>query len=142
MKKFARSCSAQIGQSSGAENNRRHAAAGSSRAAEFAGGNQMCGLGKPGPHLEYVQAMFDCENPRRSGNLAGESFAAVLENHPRYPNLRIGRDRALFERCDDIVADRAGGLREILLGLGFDDDGIAIYRAAALKAFRAAIPIN
>ena len=84
--------------------------------------------------------MFDCENPGRSGNLAGESFAATLENHPRYPALRSGRDRALFERCDEIVANHIDSLAGILHGLDFDESGVEIYRAAALTAFRAACP--
>jgi hypothetical protein len=142
MKNFARcSCiiAAQIGQSSGAENNGRHAAAASYRAAGIASGNEISGPGRPGPdHLEIIQAMHDCENPKSAGNLAGESYAAVLENHPRYPSLRRGRDRALFERLDDVVSRHID--RRLLLGFGFDEIGIVIYRAAALTAFRAARP--
>jgi hypothetical protein len=84
--------------------------------------------------------LFDSRSPELSGSLAGESFAAVLENHPRYPALRSGRHRALLDRCDDIVANHTAGLTKLLLGLGFDEVGIAIYRCAALTAFRAARP--
>jgi hypothetical protein len=83
---------------------------------------------------------FDAENPVRSGNLAGESFASTVENHPTYPLLRIGRDAALFEKIDDIVADHIDRIADLLSGLGFDEYGIEIYRAAALKAVRAAYP--
>jgi len=82
----------------------------------------------------------DSENPGRSGNLAGESFASTVENHPTYPLLRIGRDAALFEKIDDIVADHIDRIADLLSGLGFDKYGIKIYRAAALKAVRAAYP--
>jgi hypothetical protein len=84
--------------------------------------------------------MFDSRSPELSGSLAGESFAAILENHPRYPALRSGRHRTLLERCDDIVANHTGGLTKLLLGLGFDEAGIVVYRDAALTAFRAARP--
>jgi hypothetical protein len=99
----------------------------------------LCGPGsRPGPHLRHIQAMFDSENPGRSGNMAGESFAATLETNPRYPALRSGRHRALFKRLDDIVANHID--RRLMLGLGFDEIGIVTYRAAALTAFRAARP--
>lgn len=138
MRSFARS-SAQTDQSRRVrEKNSDSAAEDSYLAAGFDGGN-LCGPGyRPGPHLQDVQAMFDCENPGLSGNLAGESFAATLENNPRYPALRSGRHRALFERLDDIVANHID--RRLMLGLGFDEIGIVIYRAAALTAFRAARP--
>jgi hypothetical protein len=135
--------SAQTGKSVSAGNNPDKAVAVSSRATGFDGGNLISGPGRPGPdrrRLEYIQAMFDCENPGRSGNLAGESFAAVLESHPRYQKLRSSRHRALFERLDDIVANHID--RRIMLGLGFDEIGVAIYRNAALTAFRAARPTN
>lgn len=80
MKNFARvSCSsARTDQSQRVGNNSDKAAATSYRAAGFESGN-LCGPGsRPGPHLRDVQAMFDSENPGRSGNLAGESFAATL----------------------------------------------------------------
>jgi hypothetical protein len=82
--------------------------------------------------------MFDSRSPEQSGSLAGESFAATLENHSRYPALRSSRHRALFERLDDIVANHID--RRLMLGLGFDEIGIVIYRDAALTAFRAARP--
>jgi hypothetical protein len=144
VKNFARvfcSIAAQTGKSASAGNNPDKAAADSYCAAGFDGGNLKCGSGRrPGPHLQDIQAMFDCENPGRSGNLAGESFAATLENHPRYPALRSGRHRALLERCADIVAHHVDSITGILHGLGFNDAGIVIYRSAALSAFRAARP--
>jgi len=137
---FARVCSsARTGQSRRVrEKNSDSAAAVSSRAADFECGNLRSGPGRLGPDLEIIQAMFDCDRPGRSGGLAGESFAATLENHERYTSLRSGRHRALFERLDDIVANSID--RRIMLGLGFDEIGIAVYRAAALTAFRAARP--
>jgi hypothetical protein len=84
--------------------------------------------------------MFDSRSPGLSGSLAGESFAAALESHPRYPKLRNGRHRALFELLDNIVANHID--RRLMLGLGFDEIGIVIYRAATLTAFRAARPSN
>jgi hypothetical protein len=86
--------------------------------------------------------MFDSRTPDRSGSLAGESFASALENHPRYPALRRRRHRAVFELLDDLVADHLSRIAPHLRGLGFDDSGIKIYRAATLTAFRAAFPVN
>jgi hypothetical protein len=140
MKTFARfSCfSAQTGKSASAGNNPDRAVAASFRATGFDGGNLTCRPGQPGRHLEIIQAMFDSENPGRAGNLAGESFAATLENHPRYPALRSGRHRALLKRCDDIVANHID--MKLFHALGFDEVGVEIYRAASLAAFRAARP--
>jgi hypothetical protein len=84
--------------------------------------------------------MFDSRTPGQSGSLAGESFAATVETHPRYPTLRSGRHRALFELLDDIVADHLSRIAPHLRGLGFDESGIVNYRAAALSTFRAARP--
>jgi hypothetical protein len=84
--------------------------------------------------------MFDSRSPELSGSFAGESFAATLENHSRYPALRSGRHRALFERLDDIVTDHLSRIVPHLRGLGFDESGIVNYRAAALSTFRAARP--
>jgi hypothetical protein len=87
------------------------------------------------------QAMFDCENPGRSGNLAGESYASVLENHPRYPYLRRARDAELLARLDFVVENKIKCVTALLLPpLGFDEAGIAQYRSAALSAFRAVLP--
>jgi hypothetical protein len=128
------------GQSSGAENNGRHAAAASYRAAGIESRNLISGPGQPGPDLlEYIQAMFNCATPRNSGNLAGESFASALENNPRCPALRRRRHRALFELLDDdIVADHLSHIAPHLRGL---ESGVKIYRAATLTAFRAAFPV-
>jgi hypothetical protein len=53
---------------------------------------------RPGfSRTDIAYMMFDSTCPRNSGSLAGESFAAVFENHRRYPFLRMVRDRALFE---------------------------------------------
>jgi hypothetical protein len=144
VKNFARvSClSTRTDQSQRVGNNGDKAAADSYCAAGFDGGNLTCRPGRPGRHLEIIQVMFDCENPGRSGNLAGESFAAILENHPRYPALRGARHRALFERLDGIVANHLDSIAGNLHGMGFDEAGIVIYRAAALTAFRAALPAN
>jgi hypothetical protein len=140
VKNFARVCSsARTDQSRRVrENNSDNAAAASSRAADGGTSRNGAGLFAPAPHLEYIHAMYDADNPLLSGGLAGDSFAATLENHQRYTSLRSGRHRALFERLDDIVANSID--RRIMLGLGFDEIGIAIYRAAALTAFRAARP--
>jgi hypothetical protein len=86
--------------------------------------------------------MFDSRTPGQSGSLTGESFAATVENHPRYPTLRSGRHRALFEFLDGIVGKYIDCIAPQLRGLGFDDSGIRIYRAAVLTAFRAALPAN
>ena len=87
-----------------------------------------------------ILPMFDSTAPEFAGSLAGEAFAATLESHPKYPNLRSGRHGALFEKIDDIVADHIDRIADLLSGLGFDKYGIKIYRAAALKAVRAAYP--
>ena len=139
MKNFARvSCSsARTDQSQSVGNNSDSAAAVSSRAAES--GN--CGPGRrPGPHLRDIQAMFDCCLPVTSGNLIGESFASTLENHARYPSLRKGRDADLLAIIDCLVEQRIRCIAELLPGLGFDGIGIALYRSAALSAFRAVLP--
>jgi len=73
------------------------------------------GIFAPAPHLEHIRAMFDCERlgalgPRR------RRFAAILEVHPAYPNLRSGRHRALLSRLDDIVANHLASLSGILQG--------------------------
>ena len=87
--------------------------------------------------------MFDCENPGRFGNLAGESYASVLENHERYPDLRSRRDAELLARLDRTVEQNIKRFAALLLPpLGFDEAGIAIYRSAAISAFRAALPAN
>ena len=82
--------------------------------------------------------LFDSAQPFFSGSLAGESFAATVENHPRYPGLRS--DDALFVLLDAIVANHVDSLAGILRGLGFDEVDLGIYRAAALAAFRAVRP--
>jgi hypothetical protein len=82
--------------------------------------------------------LFDSAKPFFSGSLAGESFAATVENHPRYPGLRS--DDAMFGLLDAIVADHIDSLSGILHGLGFDKVDVGIYRAAALAAFRAVRP--
>ena len=142
MKSFARSSSAQKGPVAGVPKNSNRAAEDSYLAAGFAGGNLTSGPRRLGPDLEIIPAMFDCDRPGRSGGLAGESFAATLENNPRYPALRSGRHRALFELLDDIVSNHINSIAEILQGLGFDEAGTKIYRSAALRAFRAVIPTN
>jgi hypothetical protein len=88
--------------------------------------------------VETLPMMFDCTEPWFSGNLKGESFAAIVENHPSYPRLRS--DDALFGLLDAIVAKHVASLAGILRGLGFDEVDIGIYRAAALAAFRAVRP--
>jgi hypothetical protein len=138
VKNFARCSSAQKGPVAGVPKNSDRAVAVSSRATGFESGNLKSGPGRPGPdHLEYI-VMFDCETPWFFGSLAGESFASILESHPRYPRLRRHRHRELFKILDDIVARNVS--RQMLIALGFDDVGVAAYRAAALSAFRAARP--
>jgi hypothetical protein len=142
MKGFARCSSAQKGPVAGVPKNSNRAAEDSYLAAGFAGENS-CGVGVIlTPRLREMQALFDCENPCRSGGLAGFSFATTLESHPRYPTLRRRQHRALFELLDDAVADHLSRLAPLLRGLGFDEPGITIYRAATLTAFRAAFPTN
>jgi hypothetical protein len=142
-KNFARfGPSARTGKLGSAGNNPNYAvAAFPGRATGLCG---LCGaqsrLGTASRRVADILPMFDCNAPEFAGNLAGESFASVLENHPSYPNLRSGRHRALFERLDDIVADHIDSLAGILRGLGFDEVGAAIYRSAALTAFRASRP--
>ena len=143
MKNFARvGSSAQTGQSHGAGNNGDKAVAAIPGCAIGLSGRLPCGLRRLclGPHLENINAMFDSENPVRSGGLAGASFATTLESNSRYPSLRSGRHRALFELLDDIVADHLSRIAPHLRGLGFDESGIVNYRAAALSVFRAARP--
>jgi hypothetical protein len=143
VKNFARVCSsARTDQSQSVrEKNSDNAAEISYLAAES--GN-LCGPGsRPGPHLRDIQAMFDCENPGRSGNLSGEIYASALENHPRYPSLRRARDAALLARLDRTVEQNIKRFAALLLPpLGFDEAGISQYRSAAIGAFRAALPTN
>jgi hypothetical protein len=125
----------------GVPKNSNSAAEASYLAAGFDGGN-LCGPGyRPGPHLRDIQAMFDSENPGRSGDLAGESYASVLENHPRYPDLCSVRDAKLLARLDRVVEQKIKCVG-LLQQFGFDEAGIALYHAAALSAFRAALPTN
>ena len=144
MKNFARvGSSAQTGQSHGAGNNGDRAAAAFHRAAGLCG---LCGaqsrLGTASPRIADILPMFDCNAPEFAGNLTGEAFAATVEGHPRYPALRSGRHRALFELLDDIVSNHINSIAGILQGLGFDEAGTKIYRSAALKAFSAVLPTN
>jgi hypothetical protein len=146
VKSFARRSSAQRGPVAGVPKNSNSAAEASYLAAGFESGNLNMRAGaKPGPHLGKnemtdMALMFDSSCPQVSGNLAGESFASTVENHRTYPLLQIGRDDALFEKIDDIVADHIDRIADLLSGFGFDEYGIEIYRAAALKAVRAAYP--
>jgi len=84
-------------------------------------------------------SMFDSRSPEQSGNFAGESFAATLENSPRYPTLHHVRDAALLRRVDSIVADHLYCISALLPDLGFDRAGVTVYRKAALSAFRGAL---
>jgi hypothetical protein len=86
-------------------------------------------------------SMFDADRPGRSGSLAGESYAAVLESHPRYPSLRRIRDAKLLARLDRVVEQKIKCVG-LLQQFGFDEAGIALYHAAALSAFRASLPTN
>ena len=141
MKGFAHRSSARTDKShSVREKNGDDAAAVSSRAAES--GN-LSGPGcRPGPDLRDIHSMFDCCLPVTSGNLIGESFASTLENHARYPSLRKGRDADLLAIIDCLVEQRIRRIAKLLPGLGFDGTGIVLYQAAALSAFRSALPIN
>jgi len=141
VKNFARVCSSARTDKSPSvrEKNSDNAAEVSYLAAES--GN-LCGPGRrPGPHLRDIQ-MFDCCLPVTSGNLIGESFASTLENHARYPSLRKGRDADLLAIIDCLVEQRIRRIAKLLPGLGFDGTGIVLYQAAALNAFRSALPIN
>ena len=91
--------------------------------------------------MTHIRALFDSENPSRSGNLAGESYASVMENHPRYPSLRRVRDAKLIARLDRVVEQKIKCVG-LLQRFGFDEVGIALYQRAAISAFRAALPTN
>jgi hypothetical protein len=140
MRSFARRTSARTDKShSVREKNGDNSVAVSSRVTGFDVGD-FCGPGhRSGPHL-HIEAMFDSSRPGRSGGLAGEAFAAILENHPAYPNLRRRRHRALFGRLDAIVVAHVASLAGILRGFGFDEAGARVYGAAALRAFRSVLP--
>ena len=147
MKNFARNgSSAQTANSgSGGNNPEKAMAAIPGCAIGFESGRLLCGLGQRclGPHLENIHSMLDAENPIRAGGLAGESYASVLENHPRYPSLRRARDAELLTRLDRAVEHQIRNFAALLLPpLGFDEAGILQYRSAALSAFRAALPTN
>ena len=142
MKNFARVCSSARTDKSPSvrEKNSDNAAEVSYLAAES--GN-LSGPGcRPGPDLRDIHSMFDCCLPVTSGNLIGESFASTLENHARYPSLRKGRDADLLAIVDCLVEQRIRRIAELLPGFGFDGAGIALYRSAALSAFRAVFPTN
>ena len=142
MKSFAHRTSAQTDKSRRVrEKNSDSAAAVSSRAADDGTSRNGAGLFAPAPHLEYIHAMFDSENPARSGAMTGFSLASVLENHVRYPSLRRIRDAKLLARSDRVVEQKIKCVG-LLQQFGFDEAGIAQYRSAALSAFRAALPIN
>jgi hypothetical protein len=141
VKIFARSSAWTDKSHSVREKNGDNSAAASYRVAEFESGS-LCGPGRrPGPHLRDIQAIFDSDNPSRAGSLAGESYASVLENHPRYPTLRSVRDAKLLARLDRVVEQKIKCVG-LLQQFGFDEAGIALYHAAALSAFRAALPAN
>jgi hypothetical protein len=89
-----------------------------------------------------LSSLFDSRAPELSGSLAGESFAATLENSARYPSLHQARHAALLRRVDSLVVDHLFYISALLPGLGFDGAGISAYQKAALSAFRAAIPSN
>jgi hypothetical protein len=142
VKDFARVCSsARTDQSQSVGNNSDKAAATSYRAAGFAGENSCeVGVILTSRIQEMQAAIFDCENPGRSGNLAGESYASVLENHERYPDLRSRRDAELLARLDRTVEQNIKRFTALLLPpLGFDEAGISQNRSAAIGAFRAAL---
>jgi hypothetical protein len=91
------------------------AAAAFARVAGFAGENSGVKAAVLTPRLQEMQVMFDAENPGRSGGLAGESYASVLENHPRYPSLRRVRDAALLARLDRTVEQNIKRFAALLL---------------------------
>lgn len=144
MRNFAHRSSVRADQSRGVrEKNSDSAAAVSSRAADGGASRNGAGLFAPAPHLEYIHAMFDSENPSRAGGLAGDSYASAFENHPRYPSIRRARDAKLLARLDRAVEQQIKNFAALLLPpLGFDEVGIAQYRSAALSAFRAVLPTN
>jgi hypothetical protein len=147
MKKFARVSwfSAQIGHSSGAESNRRDVGSGFPSPRGRARAEPVTTrLDETNvrPRIADILPMFDATCPRASGDLIGESFASTLENHQRYPSLRKCRDADLLALLDCFVEQRIRGIAELLPGLGFDGAGIAVYKSAALGAFRAALPAN
>ena len=143
MKNFARVCSSARTDKSPSvrEKNSDNAAEISYLAADGVTSRNGAGLFAPAPHLEYIHAMYDSKNPARSGAMTGFSFASVLENHPRYPNLRRIRDAELLARLDRVVEQKIKCVW-LLKRFGFDEAGIALYHAAALNAFRAALPTN
>ena len=144
MRNFAHRSSVRADQSRGVrEKNSDKAAAVSSRAADGGTSRNGAGFFAPAPHLEYIQAMFNADNPGRAGGLAGDSYAFALESHPRYPSMRRARDAELIARLDRAVEQQIKNFAALLLPpLGFDEAGIALYRSAALSAFRAVLPTN
>jgi hypothetical protein len=142
VKSFARGPSARTDQSQRVrEKNSDRAAAVSSRAADGGTSRNGAGLFAPAPHLEYIHAMFDSENPALSGSMTGESYAAVVENHVTYPHLRSARNADLLAQLDRVVEQKIKCVG-LLQKCGFDEVGIALYHAAALSAFRAALPTS
>ena len=145
VKSFARQgSSARTGQSHGAGNNGDKAVAAIPGCAiGLESGRLPCGLRRLclGPHLENIASMFDSHNPSISGDLAGQSYAAVLETHPRYPSLRRIRDAELLARLDRAIEQKIKCVW-LLKQFGFDEAGITLYHAAALSAFRAALPTH
>lgn len=67
-------------------------------------------------------------------------FRGGLRKSSPLPVSADGARPRAVRKCADIVAHHIDSGTEILRGLGFDDVGIAIYRSAALTAFRAARP--
>jgi hypothetical protein len=93
--------------------------------------------------LEEIFPMFDRMTPRRSGELVGESFVKTIQNSARYSRLDPVRDAELLTRMQDCVGETVRAVTENSLpGLGFDAKSIEVYRNAALKAFRAALPVS
>jgi hypothetical protein len=135
--------SARTGKSVSAGNNPEKAVAAFPGCATGLSG--LCGarsrLGTASPRVADILPMFDATCPRASGDLLGESLASTLENHPRYPSLRKKRDADLLATIDCLMEYRIRCIANLLPGLGFDGAGIALYRGAALSAFRIALPI-
>ena len=146
MKSFARQgSSAQTGKLGSAGNNPNRAVA--TFPSRATGLCSLCGaqsrLGTASPRIADILPMFDCNAPEFAGNLAGESYASVLENHECYPDLRSRRDAKLLARLDRTVEQNIKRFAALLLPpLGFDEAGIVQYKSAALRAFRAALPTN
>lgn len=92
---------------------------------------------------EIMFAMYDRTAPRRSGELIGEYLVSAITRSPRYPRLNAEKDAELLTRAQELATNLFRHVAENTLPkIGFDARSIEVYRAAALKAFRDALPVS